>query len=389
MRLASSGGRPATAAALAGRQHAIEGERQVTRKELAAAGRDAMKALLMRPSLRLVLGELIGCWGEKMIGERILVWPSNEYLCRRTGLSERAVRYGIRGLVDLTLITPKDSANGKRFAIKNRVGSVIDVFGFDLTPVYARRGEWVELVRAQDQQSEVRARLFDEVTICRRAIDEALGALARLSENAVTFLHSQLEELQARTPRRSLSTPMYTLEPIVDRWRSLRGEVEEAFYQAASGGKLCPLIESKPPTLLDGTLEQEASQEAGCVEDRSPIASNAPVELVVEACPSLSDFIETPQTEVDLVAAGRYLRSSLGAHGTVWDEAVQALGPINAAATVCLVFQLYNDDAASPTPKIRNPGGYLRAMVRMFVEGRSNVRHELMALIRKRAPPAP
>jgi hypothetical protein len=45
---------------------------------------------------------------------------------------------------------------------------------------------------------------------------------------------------------------------------------------------------------------------------------------------------------------------------------------------------LYNDDTASPSPGIRNPGGYLRAMVRMFVEGRSNVRYELLAMIRKR-----
>lgn len=378
----ASGGRPLTAAALEGRRYTAD-RGAVTRKELAMAGRDAQKALLMRPSLRLVLGELIGCWGEKMIQDKILVWPSNEYLCRRTGLSERAVRYGIRGLVDLRLIVPKDSANGKRFAIKNRAGSLVDVFGFDLTPVYARRGEWVELIRAQDQQREARARLFDEVTICSRAVESVLSGLAELSQDCIQVRDS-LEELRAQTPRRNLTIAEGTLRLLVERWRSLRGFAEETYYSAASGGKSCQHIEPKPPNLLNSDLEQEASQEAGSGESYTPIASNAPVELVVEACPSLSDFVEMPQTEVDLVATGRYLRSSLGAHATVWDEAVQKLGPINAAATVCLVFQLYNEDVASPEPRIRNPGGYLRAMVRMFVEGRSNVRYELMALIRKR-----
>jgi replication initiation protein RepC len=376
MRLASTGGRRLTVAALDGAKYAPD-RTTVSRKELAAAGRDAMKGLLLRPSLRLVLAELIGCWGEVMVSDRILVYPSNEYLCRRTGLSERAVRYGIRGLVDLALITPKDSANGKRFAIKNRAGSLVDVFGFDLTPVYARRAEFIVLISAQDAENEARARLFDEVTICRRATEEVIARL----ESAQ--LRGAFESLIADTPRRNLTLAEGVLRPLVERWRSLRQLAEETFYQAASGGKSCQHIETKPLNLKTEGLEQEASQEAGRGEDPSPLSSNAPVELVVEACPSLSLFVEVPRTEVDLVAAGRYLRSSLGAHGTVWDEAVQALGPVNAAATVCLVLQLYNDDTASPEPKIRNPGGYLRAMVRMFKEGRSNVRYELMALIRK------
>jgi replication initiation protein RepC len=368
---------------LEARQHQLDAERQVTRKELSMAGRDAMRGLNLRANDRLLLGELIGCWGERMVNDRIMVHPSNEYLVARTGLSERQVRYGMRRLVEEKLVIPKDSANGKRFVVKNRAGSIVDVYGFDLTPVFARRGEWFTLVAAQEAQREARARLFDEVTICRRAIEEVVSALARLS-NERFQVDLDLEELAARTPRRNLTVHEGVLALLVDAWRSLREVAEETYYQAASGGKLCPHIESKPPGLLDKTLEQEASNEAGGVEEPSPIASNAPVELVVEACPSLLEFVERPRTEVDLVAAGRYLRSSLGASGDVWDEACKALGPVNAAAAVCLVFQLYNDDVSSEEPKIRNPGGYLRAMVRTFKDGRSNVRRELMTMIRKR-----
>ena len=70
---------------------ALEAGRTVTRKELSAAAREAAKALELRPAQRAVLSELVACWGEQE-WERLLVWPSNDYLISRTGLSERAIR---------------------------------------------------------------------------------------------------------------------------------------------------------------------------------------------------------------------------------------------------------------------------------------------------------
>jgi replication initiation protein RepC len=357
----------------------------VSRKELAAAGRDAMKALTLRAACRLILGELIGVWGERMVNRKILVWPSNEYLCRRTGLSERAVRYGIRSLVDHMLISPKDSANGKRFAVKNRQGEIVDVYGFDLTPVYDRRAEWVELIREQDIENEARSRLFDEITICRRAAEEVLVALAdRYPTADAAPVTEALEALVAETPRRNFTHEQSALQPVVDRWRRLRSFAEEVFYLAASGGKRCSHIETKPSESINRNLEQVASGEAGLVESPSLPSDIVSVELTVQACPCLLEYVEPPRTEVDLVAAGRVLRSTLGASPTVWSEACDLIGPLKAAAAVCLVLQLYENDAASGSPRIRNPGGYLRSVVRMVADGRMNLRYEMMTLIRKR-----
>ena len=96
----------------------------------------------------------------------------------RTGLTERAIRRILRQLIDLQLIAPKDSPNGKRYAVKDLAGEMVDAFGFDLTPVYARRGDWAVMLMEQKQLREVQKRAFDEVTICRRATEEALSALA-------------------------------------------------------------------------------------------------------------------------------------------------------------------------------------------------------------------
>ena len=80
----------------------------------------------------------------------------------------------LRILTDLQLIVPKDSPNGKRYAVKDLAGELVDAFGFDLTPVYARRGEWAERLIEMKQAREARKRAFDEITIARRAAEEAL-----------------------------------------------------------------------------------------------------------------------------------------------------------------------------------------------------------------------
>ena len=59
---------------------------------------DYAKALRLRPALRAILSALCAVWGEQG-WERLVVWPSNEHLCGMTGLSERALRYGLRDLV--------------------------------------------------------------------------------------------------------------------------------------------------------------------------------------------------------------------------------------------------------------------------------------------------
>ena len=203
MQLASSGGRRLRHAALAARRLVLETEHTVTRKELSAAARDAEKALRLSATQRIVLGQLVACWGEQK-ADRLLVWPSNARLVATTGLSERAIRNAIRTMIELRLVIPKDSPNGKRYAIRDEAGAVIDAFGFDLTPVYARRKEWAESVAEQKRLKEFLKRMFDEITICRRASEEALSALAQHYPGVDrSDLEHRLVTLKARTPKRS------------------------------------------------------------------------------------------------------------------------------------------------------------------------------------------
>lgn len=382
MQLASSGGRRLRHAALAARKLALEAGRTVTRKELSAAARDAGKALDLRPAQRAVLSELVACWGEQE-WERLLVWPSNDYLMSRTGLTERAIRRIVRQLIDLQLISPKDSPNGKRYAVKDLTGQVVDAFGFDLTPIYARRGDWAALLIEQKQLREVQKRAFDEVTICRRAAEEALAALAEhfpgIDRSA---FESEVKTLQARTPARSRVT---LSDQLLDAWQLLRTRVEEAFYEAGNAG-----LGVRHNNNNNGSPSESCNKgfpkKAEAVLPTEQTPEHLSPELILEACPTLSDYGQPVRDLADIVSAGRYLRASLGAHESAWTEAVEDIGTVRAAIAVIYVLQLYEDDAArnGGESRIKNPGGYFRALTRMVKAGKIDLVVELLAMRRRR-----
>jgi replication initiation protein RepC len=381
VQLASTGGRRLRHAALAAKKLAFEAGRTVARKELSAASRDAEKALGLRPAQRLVLSELVACWGEQDL-ERLLVWPSNDHLASRTGLTERAIRRIVCELVDLGIVIPKDSPNGKRYAIKDLAGTIIDAFGFDLTPIYARRGEWASLLVEQKAMREIRKRAFDEVTIARRATEEAVSALA---QHCPTLDRSDLEDryrgLMARTPARSTAQ---LPDGLLQAWHDLRTLVEEAFYQTGSGG-LGVIHKETDNESSSGACTKGFPKKAEAVLPKERPAEHLSPALIVEACPTVSDYGQPIRDIADIVAAGRYLRASLGAHESAWNEAVGEIGPVAAAAAVIYVLQLYDDDVSSGGNRIRNPGGYFRALVRMIKAGRLNLEVELLAMRRRRA----
>ncbi len=375
MQLASSGGRRLRHAALAARKLVLGIEHTVTRKELSAAAREAEKALKLSSTQRLVLGQLVACWGEQK-SDRLLVWPSNARLVATTGLSERAIRNAIRALIELRLVIPKDSPNGKRYAVRDPAGTVIDAFGFDLTPIYARRGEWALAIAEQKRLKESLKRAFDEITICRRAIEEALSALAQhFPDVDRSSLERDLVALKARTPRRS-GVPLPT--DLLEAWREARNLSEETFYKAGCDGTRYRHIEAET-----GFPSETCNRDADTSRPDLPGESFSPA-LLVEACPIITLYGYPIRNAADVVSAGRFLRSTLGAHPSAWEEAVEAVGALRAAAAVIYVLQLYDDDVSSGRNRIRNAGGYFRSLVRRVGRGELDLQAELIALRRRK-----
>src|ERR687890_1386822 len=69
---------------------------------------------------------------------RPIVWPSARMQQEALGLSPTQVKETNRRLIDLGLVTMKDSPNGKRYGKRDPKGRIMEAYGFDLTPVAIR-----------------------------------------------------------------------------------------------------------------------------------------------------------------------------------------------------------------------------------------------------------
>src|SRR6185437_6811818 len=91
-----------------------------------------------------VLDALLSFHPETVLsGDGLVVFPSNEQLCLRAhGMPASTLRRHLAALVEAGIVLRRDSPNGKRYARKGKNGEVAKAFGFDLSPLVARAGEF-------------------------------------------------------------------------------------------------------------------------------------------------------------------------------------------------------------------------------------------------------
>ena len=67
-------------------------------------------------------------------GSRPIVWPSASMQRASLVLEPTQVKEINRRLIDLGLVTMKDSPNGKRYGKRDPKGRIVEAYGFDLSP---------------------------------------------------------------------------------------------------------------------------------------------------------------------------------------------------------------------------------------------------------------
>ncbi len=107
-------------------------------------------------------------------GGRPIVWPSALLQQEALGVSETQAKRLNRYLIELGLITMKDSPNGKRYGRRDARGRIVEAYGFDLSPLAARYQEFVQLAEEGRAEREAMGRLRRRATIARKGIVQIL-----------------------------------------------------------------------------------------------------------------------------------------------------------------------------------------------------------------------
>ncbi|MCZ4348086.1 plasmid replication protein RepC [Devosia neptuniae] len=318
----------------------------------------------------------------------LIVWPSNEQLIgRANGMSPATLRRHLANLVDCGLIVRRDSPNGKRYARKGQGGEVEHAYGFDLSPIVARAGEFKELAEAMRAEKKAYKVVKERLTICRRDIVKMIetGIEEGVPGNWGN-VHLTYQGIIGRLPR---TAPRQVLEAVAaeldDLWQQIR-DVLESFIKSTNLNANESQTErhiqnSNSETKIESESglgsKEEASGSAGETDNvRSLPKRELPLSIVLDACPNILWMVKGGgiRSWRDFLAAVETARPVMGISPSAWEDARVAMGEQQAAITLAAIYQKGD--------QIKSPGGYLRNLTDRAKERKFSVWPMIMALVR-------
>lgn len=319
----------------------------------------------------------------------LIVWPSNEQLIgRANGMSPATLRRHLANLVDCGLIVRRDSPNGKRYARKGQGGEVEQAYGFDLSPIVARAGEFKELAEAMRAEKKAYKVVKERLTICRRDIIKMIEAgIEEGVPGNWGSVHIEYQAIIGRLPR---TAPRQVLEAVAaeldDLWTQIR-DVLESFVKSqnlnANESHTERHIqnsntESKNESERGLGIKREESGSGGETDNlRSLPKRELPLGIVLDACPNLLWLVKGGagiRNWREFLATTDLARPVLGISPSAWEDAKVAMGEQQAAITLAAIYQ--------KTDQIKSPGGYLRNLTDRAKEGKFSTWPMIMALLR-------
>ncbi|ACM04247.1 Replication protein C (plasmid) [Cereibacter sphaeroides KD131] len=342
----------------------------------------------------------------------LVVFPSNATLSDRAhGMAESTLRRHLAALVEAGLVARRDSANGKRYAHRNRAGELVTAYGFDLRPLLVRAAEIAETAAVLEAEAEAMARartalvlkLRDATKLAAYADPEGRAAgieprlmpirralrrrltLADLAEMARTL------DLVLGDIRRTLALRAAEMDGTTGRIgrHHTESKTDSSDLETREAcGETCDRAEEpcrdmgsesrdeednrRLPDLMEPEEEGEKRAETERSHHQRP-APPLPLGLVLKACPDLEPYAPEIRNWHDLTAAASRLRGMMGITPSAWEEAKAEMGAEAAAVALAAILQRF--------ASIRNPGGYLRALTRRASEGAFSPTPMIMALL--------
>lgn len=341
----------------------------------------------------VVLEALLSCLPHTVMsaGQDLLVYPSNEQLAQRCkGMDGRSVRRYIASLVEAGLVLRRDSPNGKRFAVRNRAGEVVEAYGFDLNPLLVKAEQISSFAEEAAAEEREVAALRRQVMILRRFIRQALALAAEDQWHGPwNSLDSEFRPLALPLSRRAgarelneLFTRLRQLASMVDKALEANAIVENE--SANDGVSIHHHLDSNTESQ---TESEPAYEKAGAnvlplpIGERKPISATLPLALILKACPDIGDYAPAGiRSWRDLIDTAALVRGFLGISPSAWEDARRVLGEVDASITVAGLLQRHAE--------IRSAGGYLRQLTAKAEAGRYSTSPMIIALLKRQTTAA-
>lgn len=336
----------------------------------------AKSALNLNDRCLAVLSSLLSFLPDDDMNEKIglVVFPSNRQLSLRAhGMPESTLRRHLASLVDAGIIARKDSPTRKRYAHKDREGSVELAFGFSFAPLLDRASEIAGIADKILAEQKALKRLRDEVSVMRREI-----ALA-FSENADAFADPSegLEGLFVRfrgvvdaIPRRASLDELAIIKTNLEA-------IDEELAIALKNIAIVPVMsgsvaqyerqhnESLPESLFESQNRQKIDLKAPSSEPVVPstlkskssarVSPAISLDQVLRTCPDIREYGSNGvSTWRELHAASQIVSSFLGISQSAYRDAVSFMGAEAASTAIAWILQ--------KLATINSPGGYLRSL---------------------------
>jgi len=351
---------------------------------------EARELLGLRDRSLAVLDALLSFYPDNELKQdaQLIVFPSNTQLTLRAhGIAGATLRRHLAVLVEAGLIVRKDSANGKRYARKDKAGAIDSAFGFDLSPLLMRMDELAMMAQQVVADRSALRRAKENLTICRRDVRKLISAAI---EEGASGSWERIETiyigLVGRIPR---SPTLSDVNSILDEMELLRQEIINILEMRQKDENISinadhsehHIQSSKTESCNEFEPSSRNEQGAKAVDDdrprRDPVR-NFPLGVVMRACPEIAMYGPggTIGSWREMMRAAVVTRSMLGVSPSAYQEACDVMGSENAATAIACILERAGH--------INSPGGYLRDLTRKAARGEFSLGPMLVALLKAR-----
>jgi replication initiation protein RepC len=331
-------------------------------------------------------------------GARPIVWPSARLQQETLGVSETQAKRLNRYLIELGLITMKDSPNGKRYGRRDALGQIVEAYGFDLSPLAARYHEFVQLAEEGRAEREAMGRLRRRATIARKGIVQILETVRDhdLTGEEWSTLEADawaiVQELKRAVCPDDMEAGVISLErqqyEARSRLEALLKDVKKTPLQSESVPhqyNYKPILYPKKDTVTTSNTSSEPQKatiplspisEAPKHSGKDMVQGIYPDELL-QLAPRLKPYLHHPDpTWLEIIDAADWLRHDLDISKPLWGDACLTMG--RNLATVALAIVSTKDPRHFRT----TPGGYFHGMVQKAKAGELHLERTIWAMRR-------